>query len=570
MPDLIIPLIGLIDGAALLLIAIFAPQLGIDPNSGWGKGRLALLIVGVIVFLVTALVIFPGRNKIPFLEKTLKSKGLKSILILGHIWIFVFIIYIWFITYGNWTTWLHTSSYYDKLANSFSRGHLYIDIKPDPALLAVPDPYAAGSRPPIQNDIWDMSLYEGKFYLYWGPAPSLLITPLKFFYSGKITDNYLVFFFYSGLLIFNSLLILKVWNKSFPNMPGWAVFLCILLIGLIGPIPWSISEPNIYDAAVGAGQFFLMGGVYWLISAFDKNPDISNTKLFLAGLFWALAVGSRALYAITVTSIAGITVVWMIKNHFGSISHLRLLIHLSALAAPLTAGAIALGWYNWARFGSPLEFGLRYQISIWNLNKLYGFLFLPKYIFPNLIVYLFQPVQSLSVFPFVQPIVASELFQRINYVAPQIYYAGKVSGLLFSAPFLIIALINIAPIENALLGHTVAENPLFYKFTFYILLSAFLVGFILLLIFFVGSMRYLVDVISPLTLVATFGYWRVVGEAGIDRSNFRKIFLILATLLIALSISLGLLLAFSAETNRFQNLNPDLFNQIVHLFPPFK
>jgi hypothetical protein len=36
---------------------------------------------------------------------------------------------------------------------------------------------------------------------------------------------------------------------------------------------------------------------------------------------------------------------------------------LLAFGAPLVFGAIALGWYNWARFDSPFEFGMRYQLT---------------------------------------------------------------------------------------------------------------------------------------------------------------------------------------------------------------
>ncbi len=571
MSKLGLPWLILSDGFLLVLAALLAPVLGLDPNMGWGKGRLVAFILGLLFLGVAALTRQPRWKGLPRLNAWLNSDGLKTGWIVGHAWVLVFAVYIWFITYGNWTTWLHTSSYYDKLANSFSEGHLYIDIKPAASLLASPDPYEPENRPALQNDIFDMSLYKGKFYLYWGPAPSLLATPLKLLGVGKISDNYFVFFFYSGLLIFNTLLILKIWKRLFPETPPWAVVLCIPLIGLVGPVPWSISEPNIYDAGVGAGQFFLMGGIYWAFSAFDREAHLPKLDLFLAGSFWALAAGTRALYAITIVVLAVFTIAWMLKTRLKTVSLTDLGLRIAAIGLPLGFGAAALIWYNWARFGSPLEFGLRYQISIWNLNKIYGLLFLPSYILPNLLVYLFQPVQFTPVFPFIQPTMASDLFQHLGYAAPQLYYAGKVSGLLFSAPFLITILANLIPQKYLHPGwQSPKVDPELRAYTNYLLLAAFLTGFILLLIFFVGSMRYLLDVISPLTLFACMGYWKLAIPAGQGSNRLRKSLLFLATLLLCLSVCTGWLLAFSAETDRFQVLNPILFNRIVQWFPSFR
>jgi len=95
----------------------------------------------------------------------------------------VILTYVWFISTGLWTTWPATTNYYDQLATSFHEGHLYLDVQPDPALLELPDPYDPDARESMQesdieklNTIWDMSLYGGKIYLYWGPVPALIIS----------------------------------------------------------------------------------------------------------------------------------------------------------------------------------------------------------------------------------------------------------------------------------------------------------------------------------------------------------------------------------------------------------
>ncbi len=563
-----IPILGIFDGAILCLAAILAPNLGLDPNAAWGKGRLAILILGLLILLVSITLLSFNKRLPGFLSSLFQHERWNTLVVIAHLWAIILIFYLWLITYGNWTAWGHTTSYYDKLATSFSEGHLYINIKPDPALLAVPNPYSPQNRPPIQNDVWDMALYNGKFYLYWGPVPALLITPLKWIDLGKITDNYLVFFFYSALLVINSLLILKIRNRLFPQVPTWAMLICIPLVGLLAPIPWSVSEPNIYDAAVGAGQFFLMGGIFWAFTAFDTKQQPSNLFLFLTGLFWAAAVGSRGLNAVTILPPVAILAVWIFKNHKPLGSMRSRWVNLFALGLPLGAGALIMAWYNWARFGSILEFGFRYCISIWDLNKSASLLFLPAYIPSNLLVYLFQPIHFQSAFPFIQTVMASDFFHSIGFTSPDFYYTGKVAGLLFSVPFLLTVLTY--PFQRKV-QPTEAQpelDPSYRKLVLWVLLSAFLTGLVLLLIFFVGSMRYLMDVISPITLLAIMAFWNGI-TGGFRSTRARRIFLGVVVVLILLSILTGFLLAFSAETNRFQELNPELFNRIVHLFPIF-
>jgi hypothetical protein len=184
-----------------------------------------------------------------------------------------------------------------------------------------------------------------------------------------------------------------------------------------------------------------------------------------------------------------------------------------------------------------------------------------------LIVYLFQPFQLIPAFPFIQPIMASDLFRFINFVPPQIYYTGRLTGLVFSTPFLIIVLSYfIQGKKKEQDDKTALGIPSLRTFVNYILLSSFISGFLLLLLFFVGSMRYLMDVISPLTLLTIIIFWRGLDNDFQTKPLLKKAFPAISVSLITISILIGILLAFSAETDRFQVLNPSLFNTISHFF----
>jgi hypothetical protein len=138
--NLIIPTLFLIDSLVCAGFAVFAYQLGIDPNPDWGTSRYALLLLGIILFSIS-IFLFSGK-----LDSFAKSEKAKTIFLIGHVWAVIFIIYAWFITFGNFTTWKNTTRYYSQLADAFNNGQLHIDAKIGD-LAKADDPYNNESRP---------------------------------------------------------------------------------------------------------------------------------------------------------------------------------------------------------------------------------------------------------------------------------------------------------------------------------------------------------------------------------------------------------------------------------------
>ncbi|MBI5823308.1 MAG: hypothetical protein HZB18_04720 [Chloroflexi bacterium] len=566
-PDHIIPALLCTDGLLSIFLALFAFSLGLDPNPDWGRSRIVLFFIGLFL---TASSFFLFTRKPAFT----KSETIKSIMLFGHVWAILFIIYASFITFGNFTTWKASTRYYTLLADAFGKGQLHVDVEPGVALLAANDPYSSESRPAFDDDVWDLSLYKGKLYLYWGPVPALLLTPFQLFTRQPIADIYLVFFFFCGLLIFNTLIILKLWRHLFSDIPARNVVASIFLIGLILPILWSLNIPDVYEAAIGAGQFFLIGGMYFVILAFEKDikmlqppspaartlpgaENIQKQYLFLAGFFWACSVGSRAIHVLPILFLTTLTIFWIWKKQPKPI-HWNGIIRLAAsLLTPLALGAILIGWYNWTRFDSPLEFGLRYQITIYNLNRDMPLTFQPDYFPFNFHAYIFQPFEFISKFPFIQPVGFSSLLKSLNITAPKLYASGRMTGILFYAPILLLAFLPFFSKNKA--GNQ--THPELQKFIQRLFGGSFLISFAAILFYFYGQMRFMADPISQVTLLAILGYWLVVRN-----SKTSKIGLHLANLLIVITITVSILLAFSSETSRMEKLNPILMEKINSFF----
>ena len=562
LPDLTLPLLSLTDGLLFVLIAIFAHTLGPDPDAAWGRTRFTLLAIGIILLVASLLMFGLIDRKVPPFGPILKSEAASTITALCHLWIFIFLAYAWFITYGTFTKWDHTSNYYAQLANAFNAGRTYLDVKPGEAILATADPYDPKDRP-RQEDIWDMSLYKGRIYLYWGPLPAVLIAPIQRFLDVKVLDIFINFFYYAGLVIVNSMILLKLWKNFFPGISVQNVFVCILLIGLIAPILWALIPSTIYGTAIGAGHFFLMGGLYFALSAFEGKPEPDWRLLFLAGLFWACSVGSRALNAPSIAFLSLLTAIWIAKMTPRPFSWARYAQATVPFFLPLIIGAVATGWYNWVRFDSPFEFGLRYQITFFNLRRDMGLTFQPDYFPLNLYVYLLQPFRLTGRFPFAIPVYTPDVLDLHHLVPPKMFFAGRMTGLLFGAPFLLLALVHLFLKKVATVGERADGRDPNYDFLMYSLAGSFLIGFLGLMFFFFGQMRYLVDVISQITILAILGYWRLISIGQETKSIASKVPVTASHLLLAFTICISLLLAVTSETSRMQKNNPQLLEKIA-------
>jgi hypothetical protein len=562
MSALLIPSLLLFDGMVCTMAALFAQDMSIDSNPGLGRIRLIMLFLGTFLIIISLSIFFSRKKKYSFLESIIISENAKTLFLLGHLWTIVFAIYAWFITYGNFTTWDHTTHYYTQLADAFGKGQVYIDLKPGKALETAIDPYNPTNRPPFRDEVWDMSLYKGKLYLYWGPLPALLITPIQMVSDVKVTDNYLVFFFSAGLLIFNSLICLKLWRKFYPNIPAKNMFVCVPLIGLVLPIVWVASTPNVYEAAISAGQFFLLGGIYFVVSALEQNSSVNRGRLFLGGIFWACSVGSRAINVFSVIFMASITSIWIVRNLAKPVHWSKYVQAVIPLFMPLIAGAMVIGWYNWTRFDSPLEFGLRFQITIQNLNKQINLVFQPVYILQNLYIYVFQPFLFVSRFPFIRPDTAFNIPAKFNIVMPEIYASGRTTGLLFAAPFLALGLVYLFSKKKIPETMNLSGNAHLYDQVIHLLAGTVLINLAGILSYFYGQMRFLVDVISPIALLSIIGYWRLISIKQASNSSQSKLMVLLANVLLVLTITASLLLAISSEKDRIETLNPFLWQRI--------
>jgi hypothetical protein len=328
-----------------------------------------------------------------------------------------------------WTAFTSPESgnYYGLLTDGFVKGQTSLPVEPVPELLALADPYD-----PVQNAPWrlhDASLYQGKYYLYFGPTPVLLVyLPLRavgIHASEALAAAVLGF---AGFLFALALMRFLI-DRYRPRTSLAAEVVAGLLLGIANVVPFILRRPAVYEVAIAGGYCCLLAGLHLtLTGVLREKPSLG--RLAGGSLALGLAVGARPNLVVALP--VWIWAWWRVWG--GRDPGRRPAVRLAAAAlGPLAACLGVLALYNLVRFGSPTEFGSTYQLAGVNM-KLYDRFSLDR-IAPGAFSYFLAPPRLDVVFPFVH------LDPRLTGILPDWYAAGvePVAGLLAIAPVLLAA-----------------------------------------------------------------------------------------------------------------------------------
>lgn len=289
-----------------------------------------------------------------------------------------------------------------QLVDSFENGRLYIDEKVPEALKRMENPYYSDGRDGIVYE-WDHLLYNGKYYSYYGIAPVILVyMPFHMITGSYMTQNSAVLIFTLIGLIFLGLAYHSIIRRFFGNIPvGCAVAGYIVMVISCG-IWFSVSQPQFYQAAISAGFAATAAGAYFIVSSgiFGKEK-LSLPRAALSSLFFGIATMSRptlGVYAVC----AYILYAMNVKNADyispEKSDKKRRIKYALCGALPLAVLGMCQMAYNYARFGSPLDFGIQYSLTI---NDFTHSEFHINFMFLGLFYYLICPPMFRSYYPFI-------------------------------------------------------------------------------------------------------------------------------------------------------------------------
>jgi hypothetical protein len=454
------------------------------------------------------------------------------------------------------------SNYTSRLATAFIHRQLSLMSRPSPQLLALPNPYD-----PIANDglgLHDAVLFGGKYYLYWGPAPAVLLAavclPLGIDHP-DFTDAWLVIPFALGALVFTAALMVQTRARFFPKLNLSTVAAPILSFGLGAPVLYTLARPAIYEVAIFGAQFFLLAG---LCAAFRGMARGTSPRwLACAGLLWAISVACRvtllpAIVAAELVTLAG----WRCFSPSRDRAFPPLAVTVG-LIGPLLAMMVLLGWYNFARFGHWTEFGFHFQLASQNQYARTDFdTFSLRYLPVNLYEYVFAAPNVRSNFPFIHADSRLPWFADVLEV-PQVYNGGPLVGLLWAQPFLLLTLPSLWLARKAKLF--VNGNQRTAPWLISILLTLGLLAMAPIVMFQCSAMRFFLDGLPCAAILAALGYWTLIQSLQ-NRPRLASRIQSAAAILIIVQCVLGLFLSVTGDWEILRHFNPDLYHTLYRYF----
>lgn len=314
---------------------------------------------------------------------------------LGAVWVAAAVFYLWTagtsypLTLGG----AQQHNPYDLLASALLHLHLSVG-RPPAGLLKLPDPYNPVANSFLQlhpQNIHDYALYHGKLYLTWGPVPAIvLVAPLHLLGLTPSTSLIAAVFAIAGLAF--ALATLRVVVRQLGGVALWACVLAALALALSSVVPFLLRRPEVYEDAIAGGFCFAMAGV-WLAATAIVDRRASLWRLAAMSLCFGLAAGSRPPLGVAA---AVLVPVYLAVRATPPLRSRRAL--LLALGAPLGVCVALLAAYNLARFGNPLEVGVKYVLAGNDPRLLhYGAL---KYVLPGAWYYALSPPRPSVLFPF--------------------------------------------------------------------------------------------------------------------------------------------------------------------------
>ena len=211
---------------------------------------------------------------------------------------------------GNWHG--QTSEYYQLLTDAFLAGQTSLLVQPPAQLLALPDPYDPAANAFLR--LHDASLYHGKYYLYFGPTPALvLFLPYKVLTGSHLPSRIAVGLFCAGGFACSCALFFLLAKREKWDCPRWFASAAVLSLGTAPGIVFLLYAPSFYEVAISAGYCFVMAGFLFIASSLEQDSP-RTASLLAAGLCFGLAVGCRPNFALPAILMV-LLVAWRIRSH---------------------------------------------------------------------------------------------------------------------------------------------------------------------------------------------------------------------------------------------------------------
>ena len=440
---------------------------------------------------------------------------------------------------------------YDELAQAILKGKTYIDNNDVPqSLKDMENPYDTTAR--LTNSSltgdeyrWDVAYFNGHYYVYFGIVPLLIMyLPFRALFDAPFPSAVGVIIFAVAFTIGAFKLLELICKKHFKKVSlGAYLLLSLTFVNCCG-VMFLVKRPDFYSVPIITALTFVVWGIFcWMKGKDAENKQ--NLYLLLGSVFCALSVGCRPQFVL----VCAVAIPLFFKYFFTEkmISNKKGIKNLVALAIPFVVVASGIMYYNYIRFGSPLDFGSGYNLTTNDVTKR-GFDIGRTGL--GIFTYLFQTPQFTAVFPYIE---AVEI--ETNYIGKTIY------------EFCFGGLITSLPVLWFIFALPKAKDILKQKKLFSLTLTLSGIGTALVIADTQAGgllQRYYSDFGFIFFLVAILVIFALSEKENLRESNINSNSLLFISTI--LSIVYTIALVFSVADVTIDTQNPTLYAKILHLF----
>lgn len=433
---------------------------------------------------------------------------------------------------------------YGDLATALINGHLYLDLPVPDELAAMENPYDFYARLEFCDAdtpvYWDYAFYDGHYYCYFGVVPVVLVyVPYQLITGSMLSSSIAAALFGVTTICAGTWLTANVANTYFPRASVGITVLCVLTFFAGCNVLYGASLPRFYSVAILSAMTFAFAGLSLCIHAKHRSRELGRVpaaSLALGCACLALTFGCRPQFAL---SLLLVFVIFWDEIKTRRLLFSRRGIKPTAFALVATALVLfVLMWYNYARFGSPLNVGSHYNLTGFDMQNYAQEWSCTAFV---LYQYLIQPPDLTSSFPYVN----SRPFTDAYGWAP---HEAMYGGIFWLCPFLLFIFAAPAIFKQ------LREKRILFWFSTMLVFAALVVlvdarnaGV---------SERYISDFGWYLSLCACF----VILALAEKHERSKAVRAIMPTVLI-------IMLAISAAIGGFSLLSPDRYDAVASLNP---
>ena len=307
---------------------------------------------------------------------------------------------------------------YNYLAESLRAGHTWLDFDPPEILAQISNPYdkqlrLAALAETGESYITDFAYFNGRYYCYFGVVPVILFYLPYLLLTGQWLSTGILNIALTCLFTVSVFwLVYELICKYFPktSLGMYLLLSSVLIAG--SEVTYCVQYSNLYSLPYSLSLLLVSAGLSCWLHASRPGKMVRKGWLIAGAICIALTVGCRPLFAAATLLAFPIFQEEICAGQFFS---RKGFVNTLCVMVPFLLIDVWFLYYNYIRFGNPLDFGATYNL---NNNDMVHKTFDADNFLLGFYEYFLQPFHVNIKFPYLSVITDAEWELALDYQSP--------------------------------------------------------------------------------------------------------------------------------------------------------